>query len=269
MQETPAQPATNLWRAAELTALIDQALPSLQSSKTILDLGCGDGGIMAVLRPYLPAAVALVGLDADPDETKLAEQRGLYAKTVTAGAERIPLADASVDAILSNSVLEHIASLDGVLKECGRLLRSGGVFVATVPGPDFHRCLRGSWLPWVKRTGYERDLDKRLAHLRYWTVEAWWQHMAAAGLALTETHNYLPAPFVKRWEFLSRLTGGLVYHLAGKTMPPIRLQRKMGLRRAVRIPKILIYGLSWILSRGLGGKQKGPWGGLLLIGRKT
>jgi SAM-dependent methyltransferase len=269
MQETPAQPATNFWRAAELTALIDHALPRLQDCRTLLDLGCGDGGIMAVLRPHLPSTMSVTGLDADPAETALAERRGLFASVLTSGAERMPLADSGFDAILSNSVLEHITPVDAVLNECGRLLRPGGWFVATVPGPDFHRCLRGAWLPWVTQTDYERDLDQRLAHRRYWTSDEWRRHMAAAGLVLTETINYLPAPFVRRWEFLSRLTGGLVYHLAGKKMPPIRLQRTMGLRRRARLPKSLMYGLSWILSRGLRSKQEGPWGGLLVIGRKT
>jgi ubiquinone/menaquinone biosynthesis C-methylase UbiE len=86
---------------------------------------------MATLRPFLPEDAILTGLDPDPAETELAIGRGLYANVVTAGAERTPLADSSVDAIITNSVLEHIELIDQVLAECRRVLRPGGLFVAT------------------------------------------------------------------------------------------------------------------------------------------
>jgi ubiquinone/menaquinone biosynthesis C-methylase UbiE len=267
MRAAPAQPATNLWRAAELAALIDHALPNLQSSQTILDLGCGDGGIMATLRSHLPAAATLIGLDPDPAETRLAELQNLYAQVLTTGAENMPLNDACVDAIISNSVLEHIEPLDKVLGESARVLRSGGLFIATLPSADFHRCLRGPWLPWVSRDAYLRDVDERLSHLRYWSKDEWARHLADAGLTLITTHDYLPLAVVRRWEFLSRITGGLLYHLAGRRKRPIRLQRSLGLRR-MKMPKIMAQGLAWLLSLGV-RRGEGPYGGLLVIAGKN
>lgn len=267
MHEAPAQPATNLWRAVELTALIDQALPKAQACSRVLDLGCGDGGIMAILKPHLPAQAEIVGIDPDPAETRLALQRGVYADVITAGAEEMPFADAHFDVLISNSVLEHIAPLDDVLRESGRVLKTGGWLIATVPGPEFHGCLRGSWLPWVKREDYERMLDKRLMHYRYWTKDEWRQHLAQAGIDMEFVHDYLSLAVVRRWEFLSRITGGFLYQLVGRKRLPIALQRNLGLRRRFVLPRWFVKSLAWLLSCGL-GSPSGPYGGLLVVGRK-
>ncbi len=267
MRDAPAQPATNLWRAQELKTLIDLGLSYIRENRDILDLGCGDGGVMAALLPYLPRPHQLVGVDPDPDETRLAEASGLYARIITCGAEQMPLESSSIDVVISNSVLEHIPPVEEVLKETTRILRSGGWFIATVPGPNFHRCLRGAWLPWVKREDYEREIDTRLAHLRYWTKTEWQLHLEKAGLTLVQTTDYLPLKTMRRWELLSWITGGLLYHLMGKRKPPIKIQRDFNMRRRIRVPRFVIQGMAWLLSRGL-SDQSGPYGGLLVIGRK-
>ncbi|NTU76602.1 MAG: class I SAM-dependent methyltransferase, partial [Alphaproteobacteria bacterium] len=128
LRESPAQPATNLWRAHELTVLMNHALPRLRDGRNILDLGCGDGGVMALLKPCFSPDAKITGLDADAEETALAKTRGVYAEVLSSGAEKMPIADASMDAIVSNSVLEHIDPLEAVLGEAGRVLRSGGWF---------------------------------------------------------------------------------------------------------------------------------------------
>lgn len=289
MRQTPAQPATNLWRAVELTALMEKALPLLAQAQTVLDLGCGDGAIMGLLRPRLSSKTALIGIDPDSWETELAKKRGIYAQVLTCGGQAVPLAAQSVDAVVSNSVLEHIPDLDAVLRESARLLRPQGVLIATVPGPDFHACLRGPLWPGADASRYAQEIDRRLAHCRYWSVGEWETHLAQAGLALERTQAYLPMAVVRRWEWLSRLTGGLLYRLAGRTKPPIRLQRELGLRKDLTLPAGLAFALAWLLSRGLsapaarasvpaaaraaqegqeGIGSEGLFGGLLVIGRK-
>jgi SAM-dependent methyltransferase len=64
-------------------------------------------------------------------------------------AERIPLRDASCGAVVARDVLEHVDDR-AALAECRRVLRPGGVLVASVPG-------------WPSLWG-ERDV--RAGHLR-------------------------------------------------------------------------------------------------------
>lgn len=228
MATAPFQPATNLWRAVELDAVQRHGLPAGRG----LDLGCGDGKLTRITLDALgPAArgITWVGVDIDPAETALAQASGLYQAVHTGSAAAIPEADGSFDFVFSNSVLEHIGPIDAVLAEASRLLRPGGRFVFTVPGPDFHTCLAGPALG-GDRAAYERELDTRCAHLRYWSADEWRQHLGAVGLVPQVVTPYLSQRQVQRWERLSALTGGLAYRVFGRQARPIEIQRRFRLR---------------------------------------
>jgi 2-polyprenyl-3-methyl-5-hydroxy-6-metoxy-1,4-benzoquinol methylase len=75
---TPQQPATVAWRVVELDALLRRGLPSGAG----LDVGCGDGTIIEVLRRHGAPPWRLVGVDPDAKEARLAQRSGLF-ETVT------------------------------------------------------------------------------------------------------------------------------------------------------------------------------------------
>lgn len=234
MMQAPYQPATNYWRAVETEEVIKYDLPNGQG----LDLGCGDGHLMAIILGHVGPR-DLVGLDIDPCETALARERNIYREVVTAPADRIPFADNQFDFIFSNSVLEHIHNIDGVLAEVARLLRPGGRFLFTVPGVDFHRCLKGPRFR-GNRDIYLRDTDARCFHLRYWGANLWSEHLQEAGLTLVHQHEYLTRAQVRRWESIARNTSGLLYGLLGKKKQPIEIQRQMKIRSPrLRLPRFL------------------------------
>jgi SAM-dependent methyltransferase len=56
---------------------------------------------------------------------------GLRVRTFTAWAENIPLADESVDMVYARQVLHHTADLQAAVRECARVLKNGGVLLAT------------------------------------------------------------------------------------------------------------------------------------------
>jgi SAM-dependent methyltransferase len=230
----PAQPATAVWRAVEIGALLERGIPEGRG----LDLGCGDGKLTAViLRRAGPRR--LVGVDLDLLEARAAERSGVYETVHAAPADCVPEADGSFDFVISNSVLEHVPELPPVLREVARLLRPGGRFLFTVPGPGFHANLRGSLLPWVTRDRYLNDLDRRLAHLRYPTQTAWRHLCCDAGLGFDGALSYFDRDETRAWETLSRFTGGLLYAAFGKRRSPISIQRNLGLRQLqnrARIP---------------------------------
>lgn len=230
MRGAPFQPATNLWRAVELAAVLEHGLPVGRG----LDLGCGDGKLTAILQRASPDAGARrwVGIDIDPLETEQARALGLYEAVHTGSAQAIALADASVDFVFSNSVLEHIAPIHEVLREAARVLRPGGRFLATVPGPGLHAALRGGF-PYGRmgRADYLREIDRRCAHLRYWDAAQWVDELRALGLSQVAVGGYFSPAQVRRWERVSNLTGGVLVQLSGGAQRPIELQRRLGLRR--------------------------------------
>jgi len=268
----PFQPATALWRAVEIGAMLAHPLPEGLG----LDLGCGDGKLTRILLDRLGPRT-LVGVDLDREETEQAAALRFYERVHTTPADRIPEADADFDFVISNSVLEHIPELGSVLAEVSRLLKPGGRFVFTVPSGGFHRCLRGPLMPWVSRERYLDEIDRRLAHVRYPLAEDWRELLSAKGLELDRVACYLSRAEVRRWETISRMTAGLLFTLFGKKHHPIEIQRKLGMRSLqsrAALPRPVAAALAAILGLGLGrSSARGPGelenGCLLLAGRKV
>jgi len=252
LHDYPFQPATAHWRAVEAGQLIAAGLPQGRG----LDLGCGDGLLTRILLEQAGAR-QIVGVDPDPAEASQAEKLGIYSTVHTVGGDSVPEPDGSFDWVLSNSVLEHIEELDPILGEVGRLLRSDGEFVFTVPGPDFHACLRGPLLPGASRDAYLRHLDARLAHHRYWGVDEWESALRGHGMRVAESSAYLTEAEVRRWESISRATAGILYGLAPRRPQPIEIQRRLGMRKAgQRMPLVFARALATVLSAGLHGRSR-------------
>lgn len=103
---------------------------------SVLDLGCGNG-----IGAYAFSSAGYDVLAADPDESstvglgavaRLAESvRAGRIMPIAAGAEALPLKDGAVDVVYARQALHHFRDLDRGMAECARVLRSGGVMLAT------------------------------------------------------------------------------------------------------------------------------------------
>ncbi len=99
----------------------------LPSEGVLLDAGCGSGQTMAWFREVWPGW-STVGLDVAKDGLQAA-RIGWGEPVFGASVQSIPLPDASVDAVITLDVLQHLplGSGDGVaLGEFRRVLRPGG-----------------------------------------------------------------------------------------------------------------------------------------------
>jgi len=236
----------------EVDQLVTNGLPEGRG----LDLGCGDG---LLTRIVLQAAGPreMIGIDPDPAEAAQARQLGIYSAVHAVGGDSVPERDAGFDWVLSNSVLEHIEHIEPVLEEVGRLLRPNGKFVFTVPGPEFHACLRGPLVPGTSRADYLRRLDDRLAHRRYWGPAEWQSALAPHGLHVVSGVGYLDVAQTQRWESISRVTAGVLYGLVARRRQPIEIQRGLGLRKTGRrMPLRLARMVASLLSAGLNGSPE-------------
>src|SRR6266496_1417356 len=90
--------------------------------KTLLDAGCGYGA--PVLRKFSGAAKDLIGIDLVDFDQAIP---GITLLKSDLTDTRLP--DASVDVIMSRSVMEHIADPVATYREMSRLLRPGGHFI--------------------------------------------------------------------------------------------------------------------------------------------
>lgn len=93
------------------------------AGKRVLDIGCGRGPLA---KPLAALGAAWTGVDP-------VERQGDGPEVVTAGAERLPFADASFDAAVFVNSLHHVplALMDQALAEAARV--SSGVVIVVEP----------------------------------------------------------------------------------------------------------------------------------------
>lgn len=107
--------------------------------RTVLDVACGSGALLALCHATLPPATRLIGIDMSPDELALARARLPVgrARLAEAQAQRLDfLADGSVDVALCHWALTLMDPVAPVLAEIARVLAPGGRFAALVDGPS-------------------------------------------------------------------------------------------------------------------------------------
>lgn len=262
------QPATGFWRTVE----VDVLKKFLPITGNCLDLGCGDGKLTSILYDgRVPTTLKLIGIDSDPDETGQASKFSFYNRVHTCYASSIPEESNSFDHAFSNSVLEHIQDIDKTVAEVSRVLKPGATFVFTVPSPEFHQCLYGPLSSKNSRDSYLKEIDKRLAHYRYWSADEWQDNLEKAGLKMEQIVNYFNCSEVQRWESISRFTAGVIYALGGRKYTPMESQKKLGLRQAqnrITLPRWLAWLLASLLSLGIRSSDNNQYGCLLVIARK-
>lgn len=111
------------------------ALASLRPGEVVLDLGAGGGFDCFVAGPKVGASGRVIGVDMTPDMISKArrnvavysKQSGLDNVEFRLGEiEALPVADASVDVVISNCVLNLSPDKPRVWREIARVLKPGG-----------------------------------------------------------------------------------------------------------------------------------------------
>lgn len=108
--------------------IIPMALRELDGYARVLDVGCGEGQIARVLQSRANIASHIVGVDPTQGQVDVAIERAVGEQYLRSGADALPFASGSFDAVLACLVFEHIDALDEAVSEVARVLRPGGRF---------------------------------------------------------------------------------------------------------------------------------------------
>ena len=101
----------------------------------ILDLGCGNGNVLAILSKTTKAS--LYGLDLSEEMVEVAQQRLPEVNFCVGDAEALPYAAHQFDVIICNASFHHYPNPLKVLMEIKRVLKKGGTFILGDPtGPS-------------------------------------------------------------------------------------------------------------------------------------
>src|SRR5262245_57556578 len=118
--------------ASECAAMLERI--GVSEGWTCLDLGCGPGGITALLSERAGKSGRVVGLDADPGFVDYARQRAApNAEFMTGNAYDTGLASYSFDLVHMRFIGSTAGRPEVLLKEAMRLGRRGGVVAMQEP----------------------------------------------------------------------------------------------------------------------------------------
>lgn len=259
-------PPVALWRAVELRVAAEE-----RYGHPLLDLGCGDGLVGQVL--FGNENQVDVGFDPWPEQLRRAAQSGAYRHVDLADGHRLPYADSAFAAVFSNSVLEHISTVDAVVHEVGRVLQPGGQFIFTVPSDAFRVLLDG----YVRRLGegnihaaeaYASSVDDSLGHHHYHTPEEWADILAAAGMDIVKTRYYIPELVERLWDRMNRRYGVGQHRSVWALLASPRL-RSLGYHALLR--RVVVRSLSrrWRPYYEMDVPPGDKGGGLLVVARRA
>ena len=164
----------------------------------VLDIGCGTGRLLAVLRQDFPDAL-LCGVDlafgmAAQSRQRLADRDNSLC--VCAPAERLPFPDASFDLVISTSTYQWVEALAPAFAEVKRVLKPGGRFCLALFGERTLIELRESYRHALAVTGSDRpDRSHRFATVAELAAAldmAGFTGVAAASETEIEQHRDVP-----------------------------------------------------------------------------
>jgi SAM-dependent methyltransferase len=139
----------------------------------VVDVGCGTGRAVPVLRASAGSTGKIVALDLTPEMLRQAGPRcaAAGARLVLGDARRLPLADAAADGVFAAGLVNHLPDAEAGFRELARITRPGGRLVL------FHPSGRAAL---AARHGRTLRLDEPLAGepLRRLTTVSGWRLIA-------------------------------------------------------------------------------------------
>ncbi|MCB1015574.1 MAG: class I SAM-dependent methyltransferase, partial [Acidimicrobiales bacterium] len=206
--------------------ILPLAAEHLAGARTVLDVGTGEG---QVARLAVAGGAARV-LGVDPTDAQVAEagRRGGGPGYARAGADALPVASGTVDAVVACLVFEHIEAVDAAIAEVARVLAPGGRFLFFLNHPLLQTPSSG----WID----DQILDPPE---QYWRIGPY----LVEDRTVEQVENGVFIPFIHRP--LSRYVNALaanglvVTRMEEPAPPPGFLARAPEYRDAATIPRLL------------------------------
>ncbi len=141
---------------ASLGCGVPTAVADLHEGETVLDLGSGAGADVLISARRVGPTGRAIGLDMTDEMLGVACDNAAEAgvenvEFVRGYIEDLPLADASVDVVISNCVINLSVDKTKVIREAARVLRPGGRFAVSdvIADPDMDEATRADMAAWT------------------------------------------------------------------------------------------------------------------------
>ena len=228
-----------VWRFGQerRLAMVERYAPL--ESQRVLDLGCGLG---EYVRAFARQGAEAIGCDIEPARLREGRERSIagdweHTSFLAAAGESLPFEDASLDVVVLNEVIEHVANDRETLREVARVMRPDGRCVIFAPNRLYpfethgiylrKRYIFGNiplvnWLPGPLR-------NRLVPHARAYRHGDWRRLIAGTDLEIVD-HTYVYPGFDNieaRFGVLGRAVRAFCYWAEGNAL------RRFGLSHLV------------------------------------
>jgi ubiquinone/menaquinone biosynthesis C-methylase UbiE len=119
--------------ASDLPSL-NRVLKQIENTKakTMIDLGCGYGGLTTYVAKYLNID-NVYGVDLDDERLSYARSRCVKTYKLDLNRDRLPFPDGFFDLVVSFGALEHLVYFDNFFSESFRVLTKDGHIIIAMP----------------------------------------------------------------------------------------------------------------------------------------
>ena len=211
-----------------------RVLAEVAPQASVVELGSGTGGISVDLAR---SGLDVLGIEPESGGIQASVWRArrypeIRCRFEVGVAERLPIASESVDAVVSNQVIEHIRDIDGAAREMFRVLKPGGLVLHNMPNYAFpyEPHYRVPFPPRMSRTTGMRYL-KLLGRDPKLFDDCIFPTLSASVIALFERHGFVGAH--------NRYAHEVSEKLKGATIRSARLQRVVKIFQASGILPIV------------------------------
>jgi SAM-dependent methyltransferase len=185
-------------------------VPYFAGCKDVLDIGCGRGEFLKLMRE---AGVAARGIDVSRETVALCRSKGLHADEADLFAYLAAMPDGSLDGVFCAQVIEHLApaQLPEMIRLAARALRRAGVLVVESPDPE---CLAIFATHFYLDPTHTRPVPHALLAF----------YMEECGIGQIEVHRRspavetMPALSTLPQDFREAFFGGLDYAIVGSKL---------------------------------------------------
>ena len=141
---------------ASLGCGVPTAVADLHEGEVVLDLGSGAGADVLISARRVGPSGRAIGLDMTDEMLELARRNAAEAgvanvEFVKGYLEELPLADSSIDVVISNCVINLSGDKARALAEAGRVLRPGGRLAVSdvIADPDMDEATKADMAAWT------------------------------------------------------------------------------------------------------------------------
>ena len=170
------------WDHGIILPPIIQAAQSIPFNGSVLDIGCGNGAMLAEIRQH--GSWRLCGVESSVSGVSLARSQGFDVRLADANADLTALFEPhSFDLIISVEVIEHVYDPRRLLRQAHALLRPRGHLVLTTP---YHGYLKNLLIAALGKCDSHFNPLWDSGHIKFWSRKTLSMALDETGFQVTQ-----------------------------------------------------------------------------------